>query len=254
MENNTVIKVEHVSKKFNIYRKDIQKIISVLFGKEPSEIMYALDDVSFEVARGERVNVFGVLGAGRSTLLNTICGVSLPSKGRVGVKGKINAMLFAKAGLEMEFSCRENVFMKANVVGLPKARTNEVVDDVLEFAELKDFAAIPLKRASRGAPTLLSLAVHLSADADIIVMDEAFSGGGNYVRSKCEERFRDYIRDHEDVTLLMASNHWGYVKEICPRSIVLDEGKIIFDGDTDEAIAIYREVYKRTQVVPKDEK
>ena len=245
MENNIVVKADHVSKKFNIYRKDMQKIVSVLFGKDPSEIMYALDDISFELEAGERINIFGVVGSGRSTLANIITDITSPSKGKVSVKGKINAMLNPKAGFEMEFSCRDNVYMKANMVGLPKGKADEIMDEVLKFAELTDFADLPLKRAPKGAPPLLSLAVHLAADADILIVDEVFGGGGSYVKTKCEDRLRDYLQEHEDVAMIMITNHLQCAKSLCHRGIVLDEGKTVFDGQIVEAVEVFREVYKR---------
>lgn len=245
MMGDTVIKVNNVSKKYNIYRKDLQKIRCVLFGKEPEETKYALTDVSFEVEKGERVAILGMLEAGRTTLLNVLSGVTYPSKGSVNVLGETNCMLNPRAGLEMEFSCRENIYLKGNVVGLTKEEVDAHLDEIIEIAEIKDYIDLPMKRAPKGAITLMSLAIHLIKDSDILISDDVFNGGGKVTKIKCEDLFTEYLRAHGDnVTIVMALNHASYVKWHFPRGIVLHEGKIAFDGPILEAIDKYREITK----------
>ena len=238
--SNDIVKVSGVSKIFNVYRKDIQKIKCVLFGREPSEVMVALDDVSFTVEKGERLGVIGVVGGGRSTLLNILADVTSPSKGKVTVPERVNPMLNNKAGLEMEFTCKENIYLKAAVVDVPKAVVEEHMDEILEFAELEDFANLPMKRASKGAPALVSLAVHLLKESDILLVDEVFGGGGNISKTKCENRLKEYLEENEDTAAIVVSNHITYLKEICSRAILLYKGKLIYDGSVEEAGSIFK--------------
>jgi len=238
--SNDIVKVSGVSKIFNVYRKDIQKIKCVLFGREPSEVMVALDDVSFTVEKGERLGVIGVVGGGRSTLLNILADVTSPSKGKVTVPERVNPMLNNKAGLEMEFTCKENIYLKAAVVDVPKAVVEEHMDEILEFAELEDFANLPMKRASKGAPALVSLAVHLLKDSDLLLVDEVFGGGGNISKTKCENRLKEYLEENEDATAIVVTNHITYLKGICSRAILLYKGKLIYDGSVEEAGSIFK--------------
>lgn len=240
--SNDIVKVNNISKIFNIYRKDLEKIKCVLFGREPSEVLVALDDISFTVEKGERLGICGPVGSGRSTLLNILADVTLPSKGKVEVPESINVMLNNKAGLEVEFSCRENIYLKAAVVGIPKETVKEHMDEIIQFAELEDFIDLPLKRASKGVPAQMSLAVHLLKEAELLLVDEVFTGGGNLSIKKSENRFAQYLKDHEDVTVIVVSNRIPFLKEVCSRVLVLDKGKIAFDGPPQEAGAVLKAV------------
>lgn len=234
-DNNTVIKLENVSKRYNVYSRNIDRIKGVLLNREPAEVKHALKNVSLEVKKGERLVVMGVVDSGRSTLAKIIAGVTSPSKGRVETFGKtMNVMLDAKVGMDMEFSCRDNIFMKANIVGLTKAEVAPYVDEILDFAEVKDFADLPLKRAPKGTPAMLSLAVHLHKDADILILDEVFGGGGKYVTKKCEDALVSYLAKHDDSVLIITTNSIPFSKKVGTRGIVLSQGCIIFDGKTNE--------------------
>ena len=120
-DNNTVIKLENVSKRYNVYSRNIDRIKGVLLNREPAEVKRALKNVSLEVEKGEHLVIFGIVDSGRSTLLKVISGITNPSKGKVSTYGTMNVMMDQKAGIDMEFSCRENIYMKANIVGLTRA-------------------------------------------------------------------------------------------------------------------------------------
>ena len=245
-ENNTVIKLYNVSKKFNVYSRNIDRIKGVLFNREPAEVKHALKNISLEVKAGERLVVMGVVDSGRSTLAKIIAGVTSPSKGRVETFGKtMNVMLDAKAGMDMEFSCRDNIFMKANIAGLTKAEIAPYVDEILEFAEVTDFADLPLKRAPKGTPAMLSLAVHLHKDADILVIDEVFGGGGNYIASKCENMLIERMSNNLKAAVVSVSNRSAFSKEFGTRAIVLEKGEIIYNGDIEEAVKLFQSLNKR---------
>lgn len=240
--SNDIVKVSNITKIFNVYRKDIQKIKCVLFGRKPSEVLVALEDVSFTLEKGERLAIIGPVGSGRSTLLNILSGISLPSKGKVVVPESINPMLNNKAGLEMEFSCRDNIYLKAALVDIPKDVVDEHMDEIIEFVEIEDFIDLPMKRASKGAPALMSLAVHLLKKSDLLLVDEVFGGGGNISKTKGESWFRQYLEENEDVSAIIVSNHVNYIKDICSRAIVLDKGKLIYDGSVEEATRLFKTI------------
>ncbi|MBQ6496633.1 MAG: ATP-binding cassette domain-containing protein [Firmicutes bacterium] len=242
---NKVIQVNNVTKKFNLYKKDLQKIFCVLFGKKPPEVLVALEDVSFEIAKGERVALLGLMGSGRSTLISISAGIMYPSKGTVKVHGRTNAMISVKAGLEKDFSCRENVYLKGNVVGLPKEVIDEHIDEILEFAELEDYADLPLKRAPKSASSMISIAVHVLMDCDLLIIDNAIKGGGKYSKEKCEEKLKKYIEDHPDMAVFVVATQGKFVREICSRGIVLEQGKVTFDGPFTDAVKLHRELLNK---------
>ncbi|MBR0127583.1 MAG: ATP-binding cassette domain-containing protein [Firmicutes bacterium] len=238
--SETVIKLSKVTKRYNIYRKNIQRITGILFGKEPTEVKQALTDVTLRIEKGERVAVFGKMDDGRTTLLSIIAGIYYPTNGKVQVKGKINAMMVSKIGLVDEFTCRENIYMKANVVGIPKKEISQYEDEIIQFAEMEDYADLPLKRAPKGTATLLALAVHLKAKADILIADEVSGGGGNRRKEKCENKIAEYLKENEDMTAVMVSTRPAFARKVCTRGIVLQEGRIIYDGDIKSAVMVLR--------------
>lgn len=247
-EKNTVIKFNNVSKRFNIYSRNIDRIKGVLFNKEPAEVKYALNGVSLEVDKGERLVVMGVVDSGRSTLAKIIAGVTSPSQGKFDTfDNTMNVMLDAKVGMDMEFSCRDNIFMKANIAGLTKAEIAPYVDEILEFAEVTDFADLPMKRAPKGTHAMLSLAVHLHLDSDILVVDEVFGGGGNYISTKCENRLTEYLNQNPNTTAVIVSNRGAFTKKTGTRAIVLEKGQIEFDGNVEEASKLFQTLNKRNE-------
>ena len=234
-DNNIAIRIKKVSKKFNIYSRNIDRIKGVLFGKKPAEVKLALNDVSLEVKKGEHVVVFGIVDSGRTTLLKVISDIIKPSKGNIWVEGRVNAMLDAKVGIDMEFSCKENIYMKANVVGMKRSEIEPYVDEILEFAEIKKYEDIPMKQAPKGTVSILSAATHLYYDADVVVCDEVFGGGGSYISTKCEKRLMDYLGQRPETAAVIITTKLPFARKVGDRFIVLDEGSIVYDGNVDEA-------------------
>lgn len=247
-EKKTVIKLNNVSKRFNVYRRNIERIKGVILGREPSEVKRALQSITLEVKEGERLMIVGIADSGRSTLEKLIAGIAFPSKGTIDTfDHSLNVMLDAKAGMDVELSCIDNVYMKANVVGISRAEISKYVDEILEFAEITDSAEIPLKRAPKGTAALLSLAVHLKKDADIVIVDEVFGGGGSYITTKCENRFAEYLAERPEMTAVIVPTRLAYAKTVGTRAIVLDKGKMTYDGDVIEATRIFSEINSRTK-------
>ncbi|MGN0721799.1 MAG: ABC transporter ATP-binding protein [Anaerovoracaceae bacterium] len=243
-ENNTVIKLDNVSKKFNVYSRNIDRIKGVLLNREPAEVKLALKNVSLEVEKGEHLVIFGIVDSGRSTLLKVISGITNPSKGKVSTYGTMNVMMDQKAGIDMEFSCRENIYMKANIVGLTRAEIAPFVEDILEFAEVKKYADLPMKRAPKGTVALISVGVHLYKNADLVICDEVFAGGGNYISTKCENQLLKHLVDRPETTSVTVTSRLEFAKKIGTRFIVLEEGRIVYDGNVDEAWKTLMEINK----------
>lgn len=241
-EKNTIIKLKNVSKRFNVYRRNIERIKGVLLNREPVEVKHALNDISFDVEPGERIAIMGKTDSGRTTLLKVISQITTPSKGKVKTNGELNVMLDARAGMDMEFTCRDNIYAKANVVGLKKEEVEPYVNKILEMASCTHFADVPMKRAPKGCWSIISLGVHLIKKADIIICDEVFTGGGNIVASKCEDILNEYLEENPDVTAIMVTNRMRGIRGVAERTIILSEGDIVFDGDIEEAAKIFRKM------------
>ena len=252
--SDTVIKVQNVSKDFYIYRKNIQRIMGIFFGKEPPEIKHALKDVSFEVSKGEKVILIGVVESGRSTLENILSGIMFPTKGKVKTTGKINAMLNAKAGMDIEQTCIDNIYLKGNVAGLTPAKIKEIEDTVIERSGIEDYTTFALKRAPKNAPALMAMEIHIAAGGDLLFADEtAFSGGGAPGRKQAEERLAEYLDENPEVTAVITTNSPEFGKAVGTRGIVLSEGEIAFDGPVEEAYAAFNAIAKPQTEEPEQE-
>lgn len=252
MDNHTAIQLDHISKNFNVYKKNIQRLRGIFFGKEADEVNHALKDVSLTINKGERVIVTGPVEAGCTTMLKIIAGVIYPTKGKIRTRGKVNALLNVRAGFENEATCRENIYLKANVLGIPKAVIQSRIEEIIEELDLKDYIEIPLKRAPKGTPLRICLAVHLLMDADIMIIDENFNSGGVHIRQECIDKIQRYFETHPDVTLVISTSQLGMTNNICTRGLFMEDGIITHDGTPREVYEKYRTLSKQLKQ-PKEE-
>lgn len=236
----TVIQLDHIKKNYNIYKRNIQRVRGIFLGKEASEVKHALKDINLSIEKGERVLITGPVESGCSTLLSIIAGVIYPTKGKMKTKGSINAMLNVKAGLENEATCRENIYLKANVVGISRKVIDSKMDELIKDLQLEDYIDIALKSTPKGTPLKICLAVHLLKDADILLIDDNFSSGSSDVKEDCLRRIEEYLKDHSDVTMVISTNQLGFSKRVCTRGIILENGEITLDGVPYDAVERYK--------------
>lgn len=252
------IKIDHVSKEYRLgaigggtLRGDLQSFMARMRGKEdPNSIIgtdtsvkkgerfLALDDVSFEVKKGEAVGIIGHNGAGKSTLLKLLSRVTAPTKGTISYNGRVASMLEVGTGFHPELTGRENVYMNGAILGMTKAEIDKKFDDIVEFAEMRQFIDTPVKRYSSGMYVKLAFSVAAHLDSDIMVMDEVLAVGDMNFQQKCLNRMSE-AADGEGRTVLYVSHNMSTIRKLCSRCIVLSHGKLIFDGNVEEAIAIY---------------
>ena len=255
--SNLALRVSHVSKEYRLgaiggatLRGELQSKLAHLRGKEDpnrkigekdhqkNERFLALDDVSFEVKKGERVGILGHNGAGKSTLLKLICRVTTPSKGEICMNGRITSMLEVGTGFHGELTGRENIYLNGAILGLTKAEIDERFDEIVKFSEVGQFIDTPVKRYSSGMHVKLGFAVASHLDSEIMIMDEVLAVGDMAFQNKCITRMRE-VAENEHRTILYVSHNMRTVRQLCDRCIVLDHGKVIFDGDTEKAIESY---------------
>lgn len=255
--SETMIKIEHVSKEYRLgaigggtLRGDLQSFFARVRGKEDPNTMIgqdvyaknqrflALDDVSFSVKKGERVGIIGHNGAGKSTLLKLLSRVTAPTTGSISYNGRIASMLEVGTGFHPELTGRENVYLNGAILGMSKAEIAKKFDDIVRFAEMEQFIDTPVKRYSSGMYVKLAFAVAAHLDADILVMDEVLAVGDMKFQQKCLGKMDD-VSKNEGRTVLYVSHNMNTIQQLCTRCIVLDHGKVVFDGDVEAGIEIY---------------
>lgn len=239
MSKNVVIKAEHLSKEYTIYKKNIQKLKAAFFGNGKGVKRVALTDVSFEIEKGERVAIIGRLGSGRSTLLKLIAGITFPTSGKVTVTEKVEPILDLKAGFDGELSGRMNIYVKGAIHGHNKADIKEHEQEIIEFAGLEEYIDLPIKSYAPGKGGMLGFTVQTTFKPEILLMDENFAVGNRMFKDRCIERLKMYA-EMDDVTFVMVTKNFQLAKYLCTRAIVIEKGELLFDGDIDEAIKFYR--------------
>lgn len=202
------------------------------------ETFMALNGVDLTIHKGEAVGIIGSNGAGKSTLLKLLSRVTAPSEGEIDIYGRVASMLEVGTGFHGELTGRENVYMNGAILGMTKSEIDAKMEDIIEFSEVREFIDTPVKRYSSGMYVKLAFSVAAHLDAEIMIMDEVLAVGDINFQQKCLKKMRSVALE-DGRTVLYVSHNMGTIKTLCNRCIVLDKGKIIFDGDVDEAIGIY---------------
>lgn len=236
---DVAISVRSLSKRFNMYEKAQDRLLQIFFpSKRPHKEFWALNDVSFEVARGESVGIIGKNGSGKSTLLQIICGTLSPSSGTVNVNGRVAALLELGSGFNPEFSGRENVYLNCAIHGLSRQQTDELMDEILTFADIGEFIDQPVKTYSSGMFVRLAFSVQANLKPDILIVDEALAVGDALFQKRCYERIE--MLTTSGTTLLFVSHDEESVRTLTHRAIFLANGKIQSVGPSAEVILDYR--------------
>ena len=202
------------------------------------ESFMALDDVSFEAMKGERIGIIGHNGAGKSTLLKLISRITAPTSGDIWMNGRVASMLEVGTGFHGELTGRENIYMNGAILGMKKKEIDEKIENIIEFSECRQFIDTPVKRYSSGMYVKLAFSVVAHLDSEIMIMDEVLAVGDMAFQKKCLEKMKDVSRQ-EERTILYVSHNMNTIRQLCDRCIVLNHGRITFDGDVEEAISLY---------------
>lgn len=241
--SNTAIKVNDISMLFNKSSEKIDSLKEYVIKLVKHQLMFeefwALQNVSFEIPKGEAVGIVGLNGSGKSTLLKTIAKVLKPTKGSVDVVGTIAPLIELGAGFDSNLSARENIFLNGAVLGYNRAQMREKFESIMDFAELWDFVDVPIKNFSSGMIARLGFSIATSNMPDILIVDEILGVGDFKFQKKCEERMGKII-DH-GATIVFVSHSIEQVRQVCSRAIWLEKGHLIMDGPVDEVCSKYTE-------------
>ena len=228
---------EDVHKSYYLYSSDKARFKAMFTNNRGVKQHPALNGVSFTIYPGESVGFIGRNGAGKSTILKMITGVSFPTGGDVTVRGKVAAMLELTAGFSQEMTGRENIRMKATLLGLSETEIDDIMDDIIDFAELDEYIDQPVRTYSSGMKMRLGFAININIKPEILVIDEALSVGDARFRKKCRQSILELIRT--GVTVLFVSHSVDALTTTCNRAIYLKEGKVEFDGSVVDALELY---------------
>ena len=203
-----------------------------------NELFTALDGVSFDVKKGETIGLIGRNGAGKSTLLKLLSRVTAPTEGEIRIKGKISSMLEVGTGFHPELTGKENVYLNGAILGMSKKEVDERLNEIIEFSECGQFIDTPVKRYSSGMFVKLAFSVAAHLNSDIMLMDEVLAVGDMAFQKKCIDKMVSAARD-EGKTIIYVSHNMQTIRQLCSRGIVLDKGKVVFNGDVEDAINLY---------------
>ncbi len=243
--NDIAISFRNVTKTYKLYENNRGRLKSLLFSNDQQShilTMKANDNLSFDIRRGEAVAFIGHNGAGKSTALKMITGVSFPTSGDITVNGRVSALLELTAGFDNQLTGRENIHLRGSILGMSKEEIAIVEPHIIDFADLGVYIDQPVKNYSSGMRARLGFAIAVAVDPEILVIDEALSVGDRAFQRKCTARIHE-IMANENVTVLFVTHASAAAKEFCTRGIVLDKGTKVFDGEIDKAIKFYEENY-----------
>jgi teichoic acid transport system ATP-binding protein len=216
-------------------------LLSIFYKKVKCKQKKALDDVSFEIAQGESVALLGHNGAGKSTILKIITEVCFPTTGKVMVEGVVGALLELNSGFDPEFTGRENIYLKGNILGLSKQFIDGLMDEIIAFADIGEYIDQPVRTYSSGMKARLGFSINVNIKPDILIVDEALSVGDAEFKNKCLTMVQKILSDQK-TTLLFVTHSTSVAKSFCKRGIILKKGSIVYDGDISEAINKYEKM------------
>lgn len=245
------INVDNVSKIYRLYNKPSDRLKEALgFSKKKLyQEHYALNNVSFEVRKGETVGIIGTNGSGKSTILKIITGVLNPTQGNVSIQGRISALLELGAGFNMEYTGIENIYLNGTMMGFSEEEINAKMDDILSFADIGDFVHQPVKTYSSGMFVRLAFAVAINIDPEILIVDEALSVGDVFFQAKCYRKFEEFKKKGK--TILFVSHDLSAISKYCDRAILLNQGVKLGEGSPKDMIDAYKQVLVGQYETPK---
>ena len=256
-QENRALRLSGVKKKYKLGQigggtltADLQSWWAKVRGKEDPNTMIgtdqrligqtfmALNGIDLTVYKGEALGIIGGNGAGKSTMLKLLCRVTAPTEGEIDLYGRIASMLEVGTGFNGEMTGRENIYMNGAILGMTKAEIDAKMEDIIEFSEVRDFIDTPVKRYSSGMFVKLAFSVAAHLDSEIMIMDEVLAVGDMAFQRKCLDKMRD-VAQKDGRTVLYVSHNMNTIRRLCDRCIVLEKGKLIFEGDVEDAIELY---------------
>ena len=239
---SAVIKVDNVSMMFNLSSEKIDSIKEYIIKMFKRQIhfqeFWALNDVSFELEKGDSLGIIGLNGSGKSTLLKIISGILKPTKGSVKTVGSIAPLIELGAGFDPDLSARENIYLNGAILGYSREYMDSKFDEIIKFAELEDFVDSAIKNYSSGMVARLGFAIAIDVEPQILLVDEILSVGDENFRKKCADKVQE-LRE-KGVTFVIVSHNMAQVKQLCQKAIWIENSKVMAYGDASEVCDEYQ--------------
>ena len=256
-EKEVVISVKNVSKTFKVYfdKGTSLKEKAIFWKRNKHEIRHILNDVSFDIHKGETVGLIGRNGCGKSTMLKMLTGIYWPNGGELDIKGRVSSLIELGAGFHPDMSGRDNIYTNASIFGLSKKEIDERLDDIITFSELEEFIDNPVRTYSSGMYMRLAFSVAINVDADVLLIDEILAVGDANFQAKCFAKLRDLKA--KGITIVIVTHDSSVIQSFCDRAIWIEDGIIQFDGNSTTAIDKYLEYMsneKRIRMLDEEDK
>jgi lipopolysaccharide transport system ATP-binding protein len=256
MSSETVISVRNIGKTFRIASTQqrattlaelvAQKLRKPFTRRQRETEFQALDDVSFEVTRGEVVGIIGRNGAGKSTLLKILSQITPPSRGAIDLYGRVGSLLEVGTGFHPELTGRENIYLNGSILGMNRREIDREFDSIVAFAETERFLEVPVKRYSSGMYVRLAFSVAAHLRPDILIVDEVLAVGDLAFQRKCLGKMGE-VAHHSGATVLFVSHQMAAVRSLCSRALLIETGRVLEDGTVDEVLARYLALNSQAQ-------
>lgn len=248
--SESLVKVENVSKKFcrGLKRSlwyGVQDMAFEFIGRTHhneslrKDEFWALRDISFDVRRGETLGLIGHNGAGKTTILRMLNGLIKPNAGRIEIRGRMQALIALGAGFNPVLTGRENIYVNASVLGIPKAEIDRRLPQIVDFSGIEEFIDMPVQSYSSGMTVRLGFSIAAHLEPDILLVDEVLAVGDLAFKTKCQLRIQEL--KEQGVAIILVSHNLHSISHVCTRAIALEKGEVIYDGDTERAIDAYRD-------------
>lgn len=235
----------------DIIKSPFQRFKTLSGNVEADRRFWALKDVDFEINAGDVVGVIGHNGAGKSTLLKLLSRITAPTTGRVSITGRVASLLEVGTGFHPELTGRENIYLNGSILGMRRTQIDQRFDEIVEFADITQFLDTPVKRYSSGMGVRLAFSVAAHLDSDVLLVDEVLAVGDQKFQQKCLGKLENV--SSEGRTVLFVSHNLSSVSKLCSRSLVLDRGRVAFDGDVHEGISNYNHQMQGAQVLTNED-
>lgn len=248
-DNEIMVEIDHVTMVFNIASEQLNSLKEYAIALSKRELRFkefrALDDITFKVHRGDVFGILGTNGSGKSTLLKIVAGVLDPTKGSATVNGNIAPLIELGAGFDLELTARENIFLNGALLGYSKSFIQDHFDEIVDFAEVRDFLDIPMKNYSSGMIARIAFAIATVIVPDVLIVDEVLAVGDFMFQQKCERRIQSLIKDH-GVTVLIVSHNNDQIERLCNKAVWIEKGHLRAIGNAHEVCSIYRAIGGRS--------
>ncbi|MEE1133537.1 ABC transporter ATP-binding protein [uncultured Methanobrevibacter sp.] len=241
-DNEIAIKVEHLTMEFKITKDKIDTLKEYVIrtlknNKNDKKKIRVLDDITFNIYKGDRVGILGFNGAGKSTLLKILAGIYEPTYGKITINGKVAPLLELGAGFDKNYTGKNNIYLNGAFLSMDEKFINSKYDEIIEFSELGEYINYPVKNYSSGMRAKLGFSIATLVEPDILIIDEILSVGDIKFRKKSSEKIRSMMQD--GVTVLLVSHSIGQIRDICDKCIWIEDGHLIMEGEANEVCDAY---------------